>query len=428
MFTTLFFVIALLFAVGNAQQIQGLWKWTWSGNFDAGNTNLAIAFSGWTDPATALGSSNINVPGEKYLSLGGGNGNGHWTAGALNSLVSYCNGRQLSGYSGVAFDIEEGDGGLGSAFIDAFSACKNNGYKVLVTVSHSTPYGIPDGAALMNTFFSNAGLIDYMSPQLYTSGAEGSNDFTVNGVSWESYAPFSGKLIPSIVSEGLYNDAANYFQGKGINVIGFVQWAQQRINGNAAPHQNNAPPQNNPHSNPNPPPPQNQNNGNGGSTRCGTDWGSAAATCGTACPSGTDNQCPGGQHCYASLDTSPCNNNPPPPTPNPPHNPPQNNNPHSTVRCGGSWTDANNGCGKSCSTNADCDGGSWCWAALSTGPCGGSQAVDGSSNTYAGSNASGSGLEPAAIGIIVGGCVIGVAMIIVAIVMIVSANKRVESA
>jgi hypothetical protein len=114
------------------------------------------------------------------------------------------------------FDIEQGDGGLANLFSRAFQstfllilfhgmigsvffgvsfslthflpACRSFNMTVLVTVSHSAPYGFPDAASLMRGFFSDSN-IDYLSPQLYTSGNEGQNDYTTSqGVGWNEYA------------------------------------------------------------------------------------------------------------------------------------------------------------------------------------------------------------------------------------------------
>jgi len=97
-----------------------LWYWTWSGNVNVGSTNLGIAFSGLTDPGQAISNAaatKAKLPGQKYISLGGGNAAGRWSSGVLSSITSYCNGKKFSGYNGIAFDIEEGDAGLGNAFI-----------------------------------------------------------------------------------------------------------------------------------------------------------------------------------------------------------------------------------------------------------------------------------------------------------------------
>jgi len=191
----------------------------------------------------------------------------------------------------------------------------------------------------MRTFFNNAGLIDYMSPQLYTSGSEGSNDFTANGVGWAEYKAFSGKLIPSIVTGNYYGNAQSTFKNYGVTTAGYVQWSQTVTGGSS---------------------------------------------------SGP-----------VSKKTVP------------------------TTRCGSSWAAASSSCGKKCTTNADCPG-SACFADLATNGCPAS-AVAGSSSTYDGSSSSSAALEPAAIGIIVAGCLIGIVMIVIVTVVMLKVTKRVES-
>jgi len=410
-------------------------------------------------------SNNVinKLQGEKYISLGGGNGNGQWHASNLQSITTYCNQKMFTGYTGIAFDIEEGDAGLSDLFISTFRACKNNGYKTLVTVSHSTPYGIPDGSALMGAFFSNAGTIDYMSPQLYTSGNEGSNDFTVNGVGWADYRPFSGKLIPSIVSANLYQNAQDYFAGLGINTVGFVQWSQTASTGPAP--STGAP---------------TSSGSTGGTVRCGADWTAASTGCGNSC--NLDGDCPSGQFCFKDLPACSGNPVPPPsapvvPPPSAPVPPPSSGNGVTTIRCGASWTDAQNSCGKDCQSNDDCpsgqscynalqscsgsnpvppppssasstrcgygwdtantacgnactddgqcSGGQKCWAALSLAPCGVSQAVAENSNVFAETTpVTGKELSPLAIGLIAAGCVVFV--VLVAVVVIVVSKSKAE--
>jgi LysM repeat protein len=211
-------------------KVCGYWHWTWStiGATPPG-TNLGIAFSGWTDPATALQNSahvKDSLPGSKYISLGGGNANGEFTGASLTSITAAINAGSFAGYDGIAYDVEEGSSGLESLFGQSFAAAKANGFKVLVTVSHSAPYGISDAATLMRSFFADAN-IDYLSPQLYTTGEESANDYaTSGGVTWSQYATAKAAIIPSIVNAGMYQSAQDYFQAQGVTLTGFVQWSQ----------------------------------------------------------------------------------------------------------------------------------------------------------------------------------------------------------
>jgi hypothetical protein len=190
---------------------------------------MGIAFSGQAEVASALSDSSrvySNLAGVKYISFGGGNQNGYLTAARLRAITEAISRGALNAYQGIAYDVEEGDGGLKDVFAESFAAAKAAGFKVLVTVSHSAPYNVPDAASLMESFFSSSN-IDFISPQLYTSGQEIGNDFDIsNGVTWNRYASSKAAIVPSIVKADLYNDAVSRFSQYGVAVKGFVQWAR----------------------------------------------------------------------------------------------------------------------------------------------------------------------------------------------------------
>jgi len=220
-------VLSILFVHSSGDDV-GFWWWTWGTGSAPGGTNIGIAFSGEVDPSKAVSESNAvknRLPGTKYISLGGGNAAGSWTSGGLSSIDNAINGGQFSGYGGIVYDIEQGNSGLSSAFQNSFRTAKSKGFKVLVTVSHSAPYGFGDAKTLMEGFFSD-GNIDYLSPQLYTSGNEGQNDYTTaQGVGWGDYKKSRARIIPSIVRGSLYSSARSYFSGQGVNITGYIQWA-----------------------------------------------------------------------------------------------------------------------------------------------------------------------------------------------------------
>lgn len=210
--------------------LKGLWYWTWSNTTQVpANTNLGIAFSGWVSPQTAIDNSSAvysKLPGLKYICLGGGNESGSWNESAVQSVTNAINSNALAAYQGIAYDIEEGSAGLATAFTTSFAAAKAKGLKVLVTVSHSAPYGIADAAALMSSFFASSD-IDILSPQLYTTGEETSNQYaTSGGVNWTEYAGAKAIVAPSIVNANLYADAQEYFSTQGVSLDGFLQWQQ----------------------------------------------------------------------------------------------------------------------------------------------------------------------------------------------------------
>jgi len=138
------------------------------------------------------------------------------------------NAGQLSKYQGLALDVEEcSETGLAPSFLAATAAAKAKGMETMVTISHSAPYGCSDARDLMLAFFADAHC-DYLSPQLYTSGAEAAPDFTetaVGSVTWEEYLQSKARIIPSIVDGTHYAATQSYFAGKGIALSGYVQWA-----------------------------------------------------------------------------------------------------------------------------------------------------------------------------------------------------------
>jgi len=222
-------VFGVLLTQSNAQDVIGWWRWTW-GNTHNGpaGCNTGIAFSGEVDPKAAISESNAvksSLPGAKWIDLGGGDASGSWTSQHLNDINTMLQNGSFAGWAGLAYDVEEGNSGLGTLFNTSFQIAKKMGFKVIVTISHSAPYGFSDAAQLMNIFFASS-YIDYISPQLYTSGNEKQNDYTTSqGVQWSAYQKSIARIAPSIVTASYYNDAVNYFKNQGVTLDGFIQWA-----------------------------------------------------------------------------------------------------------------------------------------------------------------------------------------------------------
>jgi len=210
----------------SSASIAGFYWWSWDSGTPSypSGTNLGVAFTGYSDPASALSGSNLALPGLKYIALGGGNSAGDWTSSVLTSITNSINNNNFNAYHGIVFDVEQGDSGLSGQFETAFQAAHNHGLSVLVTISHSAPYGINDAASLMSDFLSSTN-IDYISPQLYTTGTETTNDYS-NTTSWNQYASSRAQVVPSIVTANLYSDAYNHFQSYGVTLHGYIQWAQ----------------------------------------------------------------------------------------------------------------------------------------------------------------------------------------------------------
>jgi len=208
--------------------VLGYWCWSWDAGSAPAGANLGIAFSGWVSPDEALSNSLAVVnqlQGKKFICLGGGNSSGAWSNDAVNAVTQAIEANRFASYHGIAYDIEEGSAGLEAQFAASFAAAKAKGMTVLVTVSHSCPYGITDAVSLMNSFFANRD-IDLLSPQLYTTGQETSNDYTALNVPWSAYAQAQAAIVPSLVRANLYPSAQSYFADQGVTLGGFVQWAQ----------------------------------------------------------------------------------------------------------------------------------------------------------------------------------------------------------
>lgn len=210
--------------------VIGYWDKTWAPGAAPTGANLGVAFNGWADPSQALSDSASvmnELTGTKYISIGGGNANGSFSLKRLQDLEGLINAGSFVGWHGIALDVEEcSETGLASAFLKVTAAAKAKGFETMVTVSHSAPYGCTDASDLMRTFLADSNT-DYMSPQLYSSGAESSPDFaetTDAGVPWSQYVGLSSKLIPSIVDETHYSAITDFFAALEVPVAGYVQW------------------------------------------------------------------------------------------------------------------------------------------------------------------------------------------------------------
>lgn len=167
-----------------------------------------------------------SLKGDRYISIGGGNENGRFTLSGLAALDAAISANRFSNYKGLVYDLEIGDSGLTSALRSSFALAKSKGLVVIVTVSHSLPYDIPDATTVMAEVLSSVD-VDYVSPQLYTSGTEAGNDYAITqGYEWTNYVNCVPKVIPSIVQASYYDDAVTYFGnvGSGITLHGFIQW------------------------------------------------------------------------------------------------------------------------------------------------------------------------------------------------------------
>jgi len=229
-------------------EIIGYYSWNWgAGSTGPAGANAGAAFTGYTDVNIAVqyypeGAAWCcpELKGEKWLTLGGGNSAGAFNAEALSKIalaVDYI--KSKTDYVGVLFDVEIATGSssiMVPAFATVFKAIKDAGLKVGVTISHSAPYmtDTPNVAVDLIKNWVKDGNIDFLSPQLYSSGTEGAPDFaeTSNcksaGCTWDLYLGMVPKMVPSLVEESHYAAAQTFFSEKyGITTGGFFQWKQQ---------------------------------------------------------------------------------------------------------------------------------------------------------------------------------------------------------
>ena len=223
-------------AKAQTPSLTGYYSWTWNAAATTvlAKSDVSICFSGLTSVSEVLAKcQNFKAaPGsQKYLSFGGGNDDGRWTQSILASIDKATNANSFTSWSGIVYDIGEGDKGLTNAFASSFKNSKAKGLKVLVTVSYSQPYSmgtVADANALMMSFLSNTN-IDFISPQLYTSGTEAQNSYTVvnGGVPWSAFAKSRAKVVPSLaIGSRDYLEALNKFRTYGVTLYGYVQWSQ----------------------------------------------------------------------------------------------------------------------------------------------------------------------------------------------------------
>ena len=206
---------------------KGYWDWNWHPKPLPAGTNMGLIFSGRTNVNDVLARADriynrVTTP-NKYLCFGGGGKAGSFHQTDLNAIDAAIQANKLSAYQGIAYDVEVGDSGLAAAFQASFATAKAAGLKVVVTISHSCPFGIKDGVTLMHSFLED-GNIDFLSPQLYTTGKEKQNDYDYAGIKWTEFARAKAAVIPSIVTGAYYADAVTRFREWGVELKGYIQW------------------------------------------------------------------------------------------------------------------------------------------------------------------------------------------------------------
>jgi len=226
--------------------IKGYYSWNWgTGSAGPPGANAGCAFTGLIDVKKAISQYPLGaswccptLAGTKYLTLGGGNSAGIFNEAALTAIASSVADITAAGYEGVMFDVEEVQGSSGTmvpAFANTFAAVKGAGLRVAVTTSHSAPYQCDtpeDAVAFVKAWAADAN-IDILSPQLYSSGSEGSPEYAETnsckaaGCTWDLYKGAHAAIAPSIVDAAMNDEVHGYFDNLGISTVGFFEWKQR---------------------------------------------------------------------------------------------------------------------------------------------------------------------------------------------------------
>jgi len=242
-----FFFLSVVAVFGNRRpenvtklsMMVGYYSPSWdSGSKGPTGATMGVAFSGWVDPVKAIADYHGPVlKGDKYCSVGGGNDNGRFTPSRIQKITQSMKLFKQAGYDGLCYDVEEvvGNGSvLVAAFKTSFAACKQAGLKVFVTTSHTAPYKSDtpqDAVDLVKSWVSDPN-VDFLSPQLYSSGEEKAPDFAETGncasqgCTWQIWQGSHGTIVPSLANGSQYSAAESGLSKRGITIDGYVQWQE----------------------------------------------------------------------------------------------------------------------------------------------------------------------------------------------------------
>ncbi|WCN09892.1 hypothetical protein [Marinomonas mediterranea] len=184
---------------------------------------LSIAWSGWTDVATALKESeqlSAGMSGDRYIAFGGGDVAGSFNPCCVDAVTRAIQSGILKdyGYDGVCYCLQEGAAGLSDALEASFSIARQNGFKVLV--SCIPPFSFVDANKLMSSLLASDN-IDIFSPQLYESWFEPYNTYSVVEGDYD-FKNCRAQFVIDLTRPELYREAKQFFSDKGREPEGYI--------------------------------------------------------------------------------------------------------------------------------------------------------------------------------------------------------------
>ncbi len=188
--------------------IRGFYKFEWLRTAPyqgPADTNVGVTFTGTFpgDRRADIDHPITNAP-LNFIGYGGGTRpDGTWSKQRLLDVAAKLTDVVDWKYDGVVIDAEESSEVITVAeWNTLFQAIKAKNLILVVTISHFRPYGMePNANDLVSDWLTNP-LIDYLSPQLYTSGMEAQNDWAGYNPAFKTSVP---RMAPSIVQAYYYD-------------------------------------------------------------------------------------------------------------------------------------------------------------------------------------------------------------------------------
>lgn len=207
------------------------------------SANTFLAFYGFSDPIEQMKHVSQPQVGKTYNApvFGGAGGTapnridpgfdpGYWSPAVVEQFTdTFLSSLGTAGWNAICFDFELGgvgaDQSKGDLTIkmleDLFERCKGLGLVVMVTTSHTAPYGFPYGADGSTAQWTRSWLAtaDVFSPQMYTNGI--TYDPTLSyGTSLDMFKGTKADIVGSIPAPSDYSTFATQFE----DAEGYFVW------------------------------------------------------------------------------------------------------------------------------------------------------------------------------------------------------------